>query len=191
MTEATVPVDILCPGCHFQCKLVKYQCGRGKEFYDLAAAGGEVPERRGPMMTPSERTSRPDGLPPLNDRVMHGLNITAHRLRSSHTETAVQKVVMGLARGGSFMAQGILAKRSMLSREELDEVLEASQDAGFVVMEDEPHAGRIARLTDTGAEQAATWKAERDEHTAELLSTLSDEEKETLDKLLRKMNRMG
>ena len=69
MTGSTSAIEgVKCPGCHFECMLEKYQCGRGKEFYDLAAAGGEVPVRRGPMMTPSERAARPDGKPPLNDR---------------------------------------------------------------------------------------------------------------------------
>ena len=72
----SVPDDLVCPACHFGCRLVKYQCGRGREFFELAAAGEEIPERRGPMMTPSERAALGgDGRPPLNNRVMHGLNI--------------------------------------------------------------------------------------------------------------------
>ena len=188
MTQsAQISNDIVCPGCHFGCKLAKYQCGRGKEFYDIAAEGGEVPERRGPMMTPSERAATPDGKPPLNDRVMHALNITANRLRDRHAEAGERKVLITLVRTGSFMSVGLLGKRAMLSREELDLVLYGLQQAGMVKLEAEEHAGEVARITQSGLDQAATWKAERDDKTAEFLSALSDDEKEALVALVRKM----
>jgi len=192
MTESTsVSEDIRCPGCHFECMLVKYQCGRGKEFYDIAAAGGEVPVRRGPMMTPSERAANPDGKPPLNNRVMHALNIMASRLRDRHVEAGERKIVVGLVRAGSFMSMPFLAKRSQMSIEELEAELEKACASGFVCIEDDEHAGRIARLTDAGAEQAAQWEMERNEQTAAFLSALSDEEKETLVLLIRKLLGLG
>ena len=187
MPGEVVSSEIKCPGCHFECKLVKYQCGRGKEFYDLAAAGGEVPVRRGPMMTPSERAARPDGLPPLNDRVMHGLNILSNSLKDRHVEVGERAVVLALSRLGMFMSQALLAKRMLLSAEELEDYLIEAEQNGLVVAEIEDHAGSIVRLTDAGIEQASAWKAERDADTAEFLSNLSDEEKETLSALVRKL----
>jgi len=179
--------DIVCPGCHVGCKLVKYQCGRGKEFYDIAAQGGELPERRGPVLTPSERAALPDGKPPLNDRVMHALNIAANRLRDRHTEAAERKVLISLVRANSFMSAGLLGKRAMLSREELDLVLYGLRQAELVKFENEENVGEVVRITEAGREQAAIWKAERDEKTAEFLSRLSDDEKEALAALIRKM----
>lgn len=176
-----------CPGCHFECKLVKYQCGRGKEFFDIAAEGGEVPVRRGPMMTPSERAARPDGKPPLNDRVMHGFNILANRLQDRHVEAGERKMVLALDRMGSFMSLALLPKRMVVSPEELDAALEEAQQSGFITVEDDGRVGRIVRLTDAGVEQTAAWKAERDEETAEFLSNLTEEEKETLVVLVRKL----
>ena len=188
MSEAVVVSDkITCPGCHFECKLVKYQCGRGKEFYDLAIAGEEVPERRGPMMTPSEKAASPDGEPPLDNRVMHTCNILSNRLKERHVDVGEDAVVFGLARAGSFMSLPFLAKRTLLSVDELDKCLEEAKQRGLVVVEVEEHAGRIARLTDAGAEQAAIVKAERDKETAEFLSNLTEEEKETLVVLIRKL----
>ena len=179
--------DIVCPGCHFGCKLVKYQCGRGKEFYDIAVQGGELPERRGPVLTPSERAALPDGKPPLNDRVMHALNITANRLRDRHAEAAERKVLISLVRSNSFMSTGLLGKRAMLSREELELVLSGLRQAELVEFANEENVGEVVRITEAGREQAAIWKAERDEKTAEFLSGLSDDEKETLAVLVRKM----
>ena len=177
----------VCPGCHFGCLLAKYQCGRGKEFYDLAAEGGEVPVRRGPMMTPSERAANPDGKPPLNDRVMHGFNILSNRLQDRHVEAGERKVVLSLVRAGGFMSLPILAKRMLLTPDELDNALEDAQQEGLAAVEEDDRIGRIARLTDAGKAQAAMWKAERDEQTAEFLSALSEEEKETLVAHVRKL----
>lgn len=51
---------VKCPGCHFECALEKYQCGRGLEFLEFALAGGEVPKRDSPIiMTPSAMPSMP------------------------------------------------------------------------------------------------------------------------------------
>ena len=191
MNETMVSADLVCPGCHFRCKLAHYQCGRGKEFFGMVAAGGELPERHGPLLTPSEREAAPGGLPPLNDRVMHGLNIAAARLRKRPAEPAERKILASLARGGSFMSLGILAKRAGLEREDLEAALAALQNDCLVVMDDEERTGRVARLTDAGAAQASTWKAERDAETAELLCALTDEEKETLAALLHKMLKIG
>ena len=187
MSAAVVSDEIKCPGCHFECKLVKYQCGRGKEFFDLAAAGEEVPVRRGPMMTPSERAALPDGLPPLNDRVMHGFNILTHRLQDRHVELGERQVTTALSRLGSFMSVALLSKRMRMSPEELDVGLADAQRNGLVVIEDDERIGRIARLTEVGAKQATAWKAERDEETAEFLSDLTEDEKETLVALVRKL----
>lgn len=187
MSEAVVSNEIKCPGCHFECALVNYQCGRGKEFYDLAAAGGEVPPRRVPMMTPSELAASPDGKPPLDDRVMHVLNVMANRLRDRHIEAGDCKVVLTIARAGSFMSLPIMAKRMLLSLDESESALDDAKASGYVVVEVEEGRGHMAYLTDAGKEQAAVWKAERDESTAEFLSALSKEEKEALEALIRKL----
>ena len=189
--EATVSNEIKCPGCHFECTLVKYQCGRGKEFYDIAVAGGEVPIRRGPMMSPSERAANPDGKPPLNDRVMHSLNITANRLQGRHEEAGERAVAFALARAGSFMSLPLLAKRMLLSIDEVEGMLEDAQSSGLVTLKNEEGRGRMAYLTDAGKELADQVKAERDKNTSEFLSELSEEEKETLVALMRKMLGLG
>ena len=183
---AALSSEIVCPGCHFGCKLAKYQCGRGKEFFDIAAASGELPERRGPMMTPSEKAARPDGKPPVNDRVMHGLNIVANRLRERHEQADIRAAVLGTARAGASITPGILAKRLNLATAELAPIVENAKTEGLVVLEDDDRGIRMVRLTESGAEQARVWKTERDLRNAEFLSALSDEEKETLALLLRK-----
>ena len=185
--EVAVSGKVTCPACHFRCQLVKYQCGRGKEFYDLAAAGEEIPERRGPMPTPSERATCPDGKPPVNDRVIHAANILSNRLNDLKLETGDRKVVLALGRAGSFMTLPILAHRMMLSADELDPYLEEAQQNGFVALETDERGYRIACLTDSGLEQAAVWKAERDEENSAFLSELSEEEKEELVVLIRKL----
>ena len=189
--SASATEGILCPGCHFECKLENYQCGRGKEFFDLAAAGGEVPVRRGPVMTPSERAASSDGKPPLNDRVMHGLNIMALRLRQRHGEAGICKVVLSLARAGSFMSLPFLAKRMLLSVDEADAALHEAVQAGYVTIGPEDGRGRFAYLTDAGKQQAAIWKDERDGQTAAFLANLDDDEKAILEHLLRKLLGMG
>lgn len=189
--SASATGDIRCPGCHFECKLKNYQCGRGKEFFDLAAAGGEVPVRRGPVMTPSERAANPDGKPPLNDRVMHGLNITALRLRQRHEESGMRKVALSLARAGSFMSLPFLAKRMLLSANEADAALYEAEQAGFATVELGDGGVRFAYLTDAGKQQAVIWKGERDRQTAVFLANLDDDEKAVLEHLLRKMLGMG
>ena len=125
--------------------------------------------------------------PPLNDRVMHGFNIVTNRLKDRHAEVGSKAAVLALHRLGSFMSLPLLAKRMLLSADELDGYLEEAVQEGLVAIEDEEHAGHIARLTDAGEKQAAVWKAERDADTAEFLSALSDEEKETLEYLIHKM----
>lgn len=185
--QGAVSENLVCPGCHFGCKLVKYQCGRGKEFFDLAASGGELPTRHGrPVATPSERAARLDGMPPLDDRVMFCLMVLANRLQQHHQETGEQKMAFALSRAGSFMTLPILAKRTMLSPSEFDDALEAAKRAGLVEVEVAEEGDGIARLTETGKEQVAAWKAERDARTAEFLVALDDGEKETLERLLRK-----
>ncbi len=188
MTEQ-VPVseDISCPGCHFECKLVKYQCGRGKEFFDLAASGGEVPIRRGPMLSPSEVAAGKPPVPPVNDRIMHGFTIVANKMQDRHAESKSEKIVTALVRQGSFMSLPLLAKRSLLSRDELDAGLEEAREAGYASVEVDERVGRVARLTDAGKKQADAFKEARDAGTAELLSGLSEDEKETLAALIRKV----
>ena len=186
MEEQVVSKEITCPGCHFECVLVEYQCGRGKEFYDIAAAGGEVPIRRGPMMTPSEKAARPEGKPPVNHRVMHMLNVAANRLQDRHVEAGDRKVVLTLDRAKSFMSVPIMAKRMLVSPEETEKALEEAKAAGYVTVADEER-GRMAYLTDAGKQQAAAWNAEHEARTAEFLSALSEDEKETLDELMRKL----
>ena len=189
MSETTVvDQNLICPACHFGCKLAKYQCGRGKEFFDLVADGEPLPERRGPMLTPSERAALgSDGRPPLNDRVMHAFTIITNVIQKRHADAGARKVVLTLARTGSFMSLTLLPKRMTLSREEADTFLEEAQQADLVAVENDNRDVRIARLTDAGSEQAALWQAERDAETAEFLSPLSDEEKETLEALVRKL----
>ena len=180
--------DAVCPGCHFRCKLVKYQCGRGKEFFEMAATGEQLPERRGPVLTPSERASMGGaGKPPVNGRVMHGLNVMGNVIKRELAEDPQRKVVQSLARGGSFMSLPILANRTHLAKEELRTVIDELVQAGLVVEEREEHAGLVARLTDKGAGRAVAWRSEHDERVAEFLSPLTDEEKEQLATMLRKL----
>ena len=179
--------DILCPGCHFECKLANYQCGRGKEFFDLAAAGGEVPIRRGPTRTPSEIAAGAGGRPPLNDCVMHWLNVVANRLQDNHEEAGMRKVVLTLTRTGSFMSLPILAKRMLLSVDDADAALIEAEQAGYVTIGSEDGRGRFAYLTDAGKQQSAVWEAERDVQTAAFVSNLDEDEKEVLERLLRKL----
>ena len=189
MTDhATMPEELTCPACHFGCKLANYQCGRGKEFYDIVAAGGELPERRGPMLTPSEQAAFGEGgRPPLNHRVMHALNIMANVLQRRHEEAGVKKMTLGLARAGSFCTLPMLAKRMNMTGDAFDETLAKAKREGFVTVEDDERGFRIARITTAGSQRAAAWQTERDAHTADFLSPLSEEEKEELERLLRKL----
>lgn len=186
--DAVVFEGLTCPACHFGCKLAKYQCGRGKEFYDIVAAGGELPERHGPMLTPSEKAAfGEDGRPPLNHRVMHALSIMANVLQRRHEEAGAKKLVSCLARAGSFCTLPMLSKRMHVAGDEFDEALAVSQREGLVVVEDDERGIRIARITAAGSQQAAAWQAEHDASTADFLSPLSEEEKDELERLLRKL----
>ena len=185
--SAVVSTDITCPGCHFECRLVKYQCGRGKEFFDLAAAGGEVPERRGPMLTPSEAAASSRAKPSLDERVVYALSIAGHIIQKREEEAAAIKAVEAVDRAMSFMSVPILAKRTMLLREELDAALDEAHAAGWLVVEEDERIGKVARLTDAGKEQAAVWKKARAKRAAEFTAPLSNEEKETLESLVRRL----
>lgn len=154
----------------------------------MASAGEEVPVRRGPMLTPSERAKAGgDGRPPLNDRVMHAFTVMANVMQRRHAEAGSRKVISGLARVGGFMSIALLSKRMLLPTEEAEIVIDVASEAGLVVIEEDEHAGKIARLTQTGYEKAAEIKRNRDASTAEFLSPLSEEEKETLETLVRKL----
>ena len=184
----SIPLNIKCPACHFECTLANYQCGRGREFYDLALEGEEIPRRRGPMLTPSEQAARgADGRPPLNNRVMHAFNILANRLQKRHVEAGERKVVLTLSKMGSFMSVPFLAKRMLVSTEELDTSLEKAIQLGFVSIEPDERGVRMAHLTDAGKEKASQVQASQDENTAEFLSPLTDDEKETLEQIMRKL----
>lgn len=140
------------------------------------------------MLTPSERAAAGgDGRPPLNDRVMHAFNATVNKFQKRYAEAGVCKLVMTLSRAGSFMSLPLLAKRTLMPADQVDTALEEAQQGGFITVEVEEHAGRIACLTNDGAIQAALWKSERDASTTEFLSPLSNEEKETLVALMRKL----
>lgn len=191
MEESTVDLaGIACPGCHFECKLTAYQCARGKEFYDLGMSGQPVPERRWPMFTPSELAAGRDKRPPLNDRVMHGLNIVSMTLQKRHEQAGAQKVALALGHSGGFMAIGILAKRTRIPRPELDDILEDARQAGLITLHDEPHAKRVATLTEKGMAQVGEWREEQARNTADFLSPLSEEEKGQLEQLVHKLTRM-
>lgn len=198
MSEQTVAQ---CPGCHFGCNLDAYQCGRGKEFYELAASGQPVPERRWPMFTPSEKAEGRTGKPPLNERVMRGLNMVSFALRRRHEEAGEKKIVAALVRGGKFMSLPILSKRTHIPREELSTLIEDASTAPFVTIDIEeiaplgqredgdanPRKIKVARLTEEGAAQARVWDEEREVATEEFLAPLSNEEREQLDSLLLKL----
>ena len=189
MAEVSLDLSTLtCPGCHFGCKLSKYQCSRGKEFHDLAAAGEEVPERRWPMFTPSEiAAGRDKQAMPINNKLMFAMKSLSKALRT-HEETGIRKVALGLMRLGEFLSVPILAKRMKMTPEELGGFLEEGVSQGLFVIYDEPVTGRVASLTDAGKQQAQAWAEEGDARTAEFLAPLTDDEKEQLESLLMKLN---
>lgn len=180
----------VCPGCHFQCKLKLYQCGRGKEFRDMALAGEEVPLRRGPgpVFAPSEHSAHADKpKPSQDDRLMHGLNVLANMLQDRHAEAGIHKVAISLANQGLFMSVPMLSKRALIESAELDAILQAMHETGLVLLRDEEGRGSFVELTDVGKAQVQAWRCERAEQTAEFLSPLSDEEKTELESLVRKL----
>ena len=118
---------------------------------------------------------------------MYVLMALSSYLQQHQQEAVEHKLLFTLSRAGSFMSLPILAKRTMLSVDELDASLEAAKQAGHVEIKAEEGIGRVALLTETGKEQAAAWKAERDAQTAEFLAMLDEEEKETLERLFRKL----
>jgi DNA-binding MarR family transcriptional regulator len=121
---------------------------------------------------------------------MHTLNIMANRLQQRHEEAGIRKVVLAVYRAGSFISVPILIKRTLLQADEVMGILDEGQQEGLLTVEAEDGRRTIARLTEKGTEQASVWKQEGDERTAEFLSTLSDEEKEELDRLGRKLLNM-
>lgn len=187
--RAIVSSDVVCPGCHFRCKLAKYQCGRGQGFYELVAAGEELPERRGHAATGERADEKGNGRFPSNARVMHSLNILSNRVRDCRAETGERKLVLMLSHLGLFVSASFMPRRMSMSVEEFNEVFAAAYEHGLVEESVDERACRVVRLTDAGIRQAAVWSAEREARTAEFLSPLSDEEKETLEMLARKLIR--
>ena len=186
--RVVVSSDVVCPGCHFRCKLAKYQCGRGQGFYELVAAGEELPERHGFAAATGERAGEKDsGRFPSNARVMHSLNILSNRVRDCRAETGERKLVLMLLHLGLFVSASFMPRRMSMSTEEFNRVLATALERGLVEeVTDERHV-RIVRLTEAGKQQAAIWSVERDARTTEFLSPLSDEEKKTLEGLVRKL----
>ena len=105
-----------CTGCHFGCTLDAYRCGRGKAFYELWQAGGEVPERRGPGRLGGSPGG--DHRPPSDTRVMHALTIMTKVLHERHAEAPESKLLASIERQGGFFALDKLAERAVLTSEE-------------------------------------------------------------------------
>ena len=185
--KVVVSSDVACPGCHFRCKLAKYQCGRGQGFYELVAAGEELPERRGHAATGERADEKGNGRFPSNARVMHSLNILSNRVRDCRAETGERKLVLMLLHLGLFVSASFMPRRMSMSAEEFNRVLATALERGLVEEVTDERRVRIVRLTEAGKRQAAIWSVERDARTAEFLSPLSDEEKETLEGLVRKL----
>ena len=89
------------------------------------------------------------------------------------------------------MSVPMLAKRMRVAADDLEQALVEACEAGLVNVEADGRFSRVASLTDAGMRQAAQRRAEDDERTAAFLSALSDEEKETLAALLRKLLDVG
>ena len=178
-------VAMKCPGCHFGCSLNKYQCGRGKEFFDLVQDGGELPERRPPVFTPSEQAAKKGHTPPpINEKLVRGINIVSHMMRDRDMPTPEQAIIVGLINLKSFMSKSLLPKRLQLPQLEFEKGLQSAIEHGFVEIADVEHSGTVVRFTASGKVQAEKWKNERDKRIEEFFSALSDDEKVQLDSLL-------
>ncbi len=179
----------LCPGCHFRCKLARYQCGRGKRLYDIVAAGGELPSRQGPtrILSSDASTDAAAGAALLNSRVLHGLSGVVKLVQGLHDSSDDRNPVLLLARSESFMCLPLLARRMQVKVSEIDAALDQAVQAGLIAVELDERVGNIACLTAAGAVEAAQLKAQRDARNEAFLSALSADEKETLVFLLRKL----
>lgn len=182
MTE-TIGTNVApnCPGCHFGCPLDAYRCGRGKGFHQLWVDGKPIPKRGEPGEGGVGQA------PPLDSRVMHGLNIMANILKDRHTESAERKALMAIGRQGGFFAADMLGKRTLLDAERLDEATGYLEGAGFVERDEDEIAGAVFRITSSGRDQLVAWNAEREEATAEFLAPLDDDEKAQLVSMLSRI----
>ena len=174
-----------CPGCHFGCSLDAYRCGRGKGFHGKWQAGEAVPERGKPPMLRGGTDGRGGkGAPPVDVRVMHALNIMANKLQNRHTEAAERKVLGSVARQGGFFAVNLLGKRALVESPQLEDAIDFLVTEGLLVLEDEPVAGPVLRITEEGRARQREWNAEHDAATAEFLAPLTEDEQDQLAQLL-------
>jgi DNA-binding MarR family transcriptional regulator len=103
---------------------------------------------------------------------------------------AAARALRTLARHGEPLRMADLAERMHVVPRTVTTLVDALEEAGLVERRPDPHDRRstLACLTPRGEERLEQMRRARHEATGELLSTLSDEEREQLGGLLRKLD---
>ena len=177
----TVPA---CPGCHFSCRIDRYQCGRGEAFHERWKAGEKLPERRMPARGGSDGNVNK---PPAAARIEHMLAVVPRVMRQRAGESGRERLLAALGRREGRAALGIVASELDTNVAGLRPAADALVAEGAAQMATTDAGVQMLALTGQGevarAELDKRHRASRDA----FLGAISPEDQERLADLLEKL----
>lgn len=168
-----------CPGCHFQCRLDRYQCGRGGRLYAAWQETGEVPKRR-PMP--------PKGHKPSDDmRIMFGINILSNVLQMQREKSPDTEILAALMGHEGTSTGRVIEQRARLKSATFCKAITKLEEEGSIERCDLGQYQDAFRITDVGRARLSELEATRDATNQELLAPLSTEERAEFAELIGKL----
>lgn len=186
-----------CPCCGRHCDLSDPHCGRGEEY----ARTGVIPERGNEHshehdhkhehkhMPKSRRAANYNNLDSDNKLIMN-LRDLGHMIRFLFEGKGSQKRILIILHETGSMTQRELTERLGIQPGSASEVIGKLEGAGLIrrTPSEEDRRTCEIQLTEFGREKAEEAVLQRKTRHQEMFSCLSDEEKDTLLKLLEKLN---
>lgn len=198
---------VLCPGCHFGCKLECWQCARGREFLGKWQAGETLPQRGpggpgGPAAAghpgPHGGSGHPDGRGsgrPRHPEQMDELQkleflfrVLPKAMQHANGQTPADTVLEGIARHEGYMSAALARQGSELGKLEFDAVIEELEATGTVRLGAED-GQKFIEITEQGAAAHAQRMRKLRQANKEFFSALPEDELSQLAGLLDKLLR--
>lgn len=168
-----------CPGCHFGCRLDRYQCGRGQGIYEKWVETGEVPER--PAVPPPILQLE------VTDKLAFGMNILANVVQDQRSRRAEGEILCALMGHAGLASEQLIAARARLDSADFEKALKDLEAAGDIGRGACGHIRAAVWLTDSGRAKIPEAEAARRTDAETFLAPLSEDEREELDGLLFKL----
>ncbi|MGI6033607.1 MAG: hypothetical protein ACOX69_09345 [Coriobacteriales bacterium] len=170
----------ICPGCHFACKVDRYQCGRGHRFYQTWLEGGEVPARR-----PPQSKSPADELP-LEKRIEHMLAVVPRVLRIQAHESFDDQVLLGIERHEGLAAVAIVSGELSANSAAVASAAANLQEKGLVATAAPREGAEMLQVTEKGRDYLEELNRRHAQTSERFFGVLSKDEREKLLELLEK-----